>query len=106
MKKEGQIDSSYPPPEKTTLKKPNLITIKHLFFAECTFYRLQHFFFSGWSYHCVKSVRIRSYSGPYFPVFSQKCGKIGTRITLNTDNFHAVYLSELIFESQICLMRF
>ena len=47
MKKEGQIDSSYPPPEKTTLKKPNLITIKHLFFAECTFYRLQHFFFQA-----------------------------------------------------------
>ena len=38
-------------------------------------------------YHCVKSVRIRSYSGPYFPafglnteylsVFSQNAGKYG-----------------------------
>ena len=29
--------------------------------------------------HCVKSVRIRSYFGPYFPVFG-----------LNTDTFYAV----------------
>ena len=32
-------------------------------------------------HHCVKSVRIRSYAG--------KCGKIWTRITPNTDTFHA-----------------
>ena len=53
--------------------------------------------------HCVKNVRIRSYSGPYFPAFGlnteryevslfsqSKCGKIRTRITPNKDNFHAV----------------
>ena len=53
--------------------------------------------------HCVKSVRIRSYSGPYFPAFglnTERCevfhriqskyGKIRTRITSNTDTFHAV----------------
>ena len=28
--------------------------------------------------HCVKGVRIRSYSGPYFPVFSPNAGKYGT----------------------------
>ena len=52
--------------------------------------------------HCVKNVRIRSYSGPYFPVFGlnterygvslriqSKCGKMRTRITRNTDTFHA-----------------
>ena len=53
--------------------------------------------------HCVKSVLIRSYSGPYFPTFGlntarygvslhipSKCGKIRTRITPNTDSFQAV----------------
>ena len=52
--------------------------------------------------HCVKSVRIRSHSGLHFPVFrlnteryevslriQSECGKIRTRITLNTDTFHA-----------------
>ena len=27
--------------------------------------------------HCVNSVRIRSYSSPYFPVFSPSAGKYG-----------------------------
>ena len=27
--------------------------------------------------HCVKSVRIRSYSGPYFPVFCPNAEKYG-----------------------------
>ena len=49
--------------------------------------------------HCVKSARIRSYCGPYFlafelnsPNFSHhsECGKMWTRITPNTDTFHAV----------------
>ena len=53
--------------------------------------------------HCVKNVRIWSYSGPYFPAFGlnterygvfllirSKCGKIRTRITLNRDTFHSV----------------
>ena len=53
--------------------------------------------------HSVKSVRIRSYSGLYFPAFGlnmkrygvflriqYECGKIRTRITLNMDTFHAV----------------
>ena len=53
--------------------------------------------------HCVKSVRIRSYSAPYFPTFwlnteryrvslriQSECGKIRTIITLNTDTFYAV----------------
>ena len=54
-------------------------------------------------HHCVKSVRIRSYSGPYFTAFGlnterhevslriqSECGKIRTRITLNTDTFYVV----------------
>ena len=52
---------------------------------------------------CVKSVRIRSHSGPYFPAFEQskegygvslhiqsECRKIWTKINPNTDIFHAV----------------
>ena len=53
--------------------------------------------------HCVKSASIRSCSGPYFPAFglnTERCsvslriqseyGKMRTRITPNTDTFHAV----------------
>ena len=53
--------------------------------------------------HCVKSVHIRSYSGPYFPAFGLnakrysvciriqiECGKMQTRITPNKDSFYAV----------------
>ena len=53
--------------------------------------------------HWVKSVRIRSYSGPYFPAFSvntdrysvslriqSECGKMRTRITPNTNTFYAM----------------
>ena len=46
----------------------------------------------------VKRVRIRSYSGPYFSrIFlhsdiphRENAGKMGTRITTNTDSFNAV----------------
>ena len=43
--------------------------------------------------HCVESVRIGSYSGPYFPTvgvslrIQSKCGKIRTKITPTTDTF-------------------
>ena len=53
--------------------------------------------------HCVKSVRIWSYSGQHFPAFGlntkrysmslriqSKWGKIWTRISPNTDTFYAV----------------
>ena len=53
--------------------------------------------------HFMKSVRIRSYSGPYFHEFGlntdrysvslriqSKCGKMRTRITPNTDNLYVV----------------
>ena len=55
--------------------------------------------------HCVKSIRIQSYFGPYFPAFGlnteryevslriqSECGKIRTRITPNTDTFYAVMI--------------
>ena len=57
-----------------------------------------------WKNHCVKSARIRSYSGLHFPAYGlnterygislriqSKCGKIRTRITLNTDISHAIH---------------
>ena len=55
------------------------------------------------SYHCVKSVLIRGYSGLHFPAFGLnterygvsfriqlECGKKRTRITPNPDTFYAV----------------
>ena len=57
--------------------------------------------------HCEKSVRVRSCSGPYFPIFrlsterygvslrfQSEWGKMLTRITPNTDTFHAATLLE------------
>ena len=53
--------------------------------------------------HCVESVRIWNFSGPYFPAFGlntercgeslssqSKCGNIRTRKTPNKDTFHVV----------------
>ena len=60
-------------------------------------------YFSVSNLHCVKSVRIWSYSGPYFAAFGlnteryfvslriqSECGKMRTRITPNKDSFLAV----------------
>ena len=56
--------------------------------------------------HCVKSVRIRSYSGPHFSAFrlnmekfgvslriQSECGKMQITISPNTDIFYAVDIS-------------
>ena len=65
--------------------------------------------------HCIKSVRIRSFSGTYFPAFGlnteryevslciqSKCGKTLTRKTSNMDTFHTV----LAFKSTLSLPFF
>ena len=65
--------------------------------------------------HCVISVRIRNYSGPYFSAFvlnTERYGvslpiqseywKMQTRITPNTDTFHAV----LVFNFSIISVDF
>ena len=57
---------------------------------------------------CVKSVRIRSYSGPHFLAFElntvrqgvslriqTKCGRMWTRITPNRDTFYAVNVATI-----------
>ena len=67
---------------------------------------LNHFFMLATSSHFVKSVRVRSYSGPHFPAFGlkterygvsfhiqSKYGKIRTSITPNTDTFYTVWLT-------------
>ena len=40
--------------------------------------------------NCVKSVRIRSFSGPYFPVFPPNAGKYGPGKAPYLDTFHTV----------------
>ena len=65
-------------------------------------------------FHCVKSVRIQSFSSPYFPTFGlntewyevslciqSEYGKIQTRKTLKTDTFYTVF--NIIFVSVIFL---
>ena len=65
---------------------------------------------SNLPYPCVKSVRIASYSGLYFRAFGlnterygvspriqSEWGKMRTRITLNTDTFHAVHFPNLTY---------
>ena len=60
----------------------------------------------------VKSVRIRSFTSPYFPAFGlnteiyrvnlpikSECGKIRTKKTLNTDTFYTVCLDNICFLS-------
>ena len=67
---------------------------------------LNHFFMLATSSHFVKSIRVRSYSGPHFPAFGlkterygvsfhiqSKYGKIRTSITPNTDTFYTVWLT-------------
>ena len=66
--------------------------------------------------HCVKSVRIRSFSGPFFPAFGLnmegysvslriqfESGKVRTRKTPNTDTFHAVLYAAGKLKANCCL---
>ena len=41
----------------------------------------------------MKSVRIQSFFGPYFPVFGLNMGKYGPEKTVNTGIFHAVFVA-------------
>ena len=49
--------------------------------------------------HCVKSVRIWSFSGPYFAAFGLNTERyrISHRIQSNTDTFYAVITRHLVF---------
>ena len=77
-------------------------------FSECMVKRYDR------SIRCMKNVLIRSYSVPHFSEFGlnteryrvspcthSECGKMRTRITLNTDTFYAVIIVvSLIFFKQ------
>ena len=41
--------------------------------------------------HCVKSVRVRSYSGPYFPAFGLNAEKYEVRMRENTNQNNSEY---------------
>ena len=46
--------------------------------------------------HCLKSVRIRRYSGPHFPVFSPyagKCGLYSIKYTCKSLEFHHIQVN-------------
>ena len=83
-------------------------------YTECKMVSYSSLLNSGiYEYHCVKSVRVRGFSSPYFPVFGlnakrfgvslriqSKYGKIRTKQTPNTDTFHVVYATgvmEILF---------
>ena len=66
----------------------------------------------GHNTHCVKSIRIRSFSGPRFSAFRlnteiysvnlrihSKCGKMQTRKTSNTDTFYALILPYFLLKT-------
>ena len=64
--------------------------------------------------HCVKSVPIQSFSGPYFPAFGlnteiyeYNVGKYGpeTRKTQNTDTFHTARKTPIINHLFIVVSR-
>ena len=75
------------------------------------------------SYHCVKSVRTRNFSGPYFPAFGlntkrngvslriqSERGNMPTRKTPNTDIFYAMYVFLNYFHDfslghRICILK-
>ena len=59
---------------------------------------------------CVKSVRIRGYSGPHFPAFGlntekygvslriqSECGKMWSRITTNMETFQALNFTNNLY---------
>ena len=90
------------------------ISFSNLFLLKCFYFLhiiLVSFCFGMWDFisvHCVKSVRIRSYSGPHFPAFGlnteryrvslrilSECEKMPTRITPNTNTFYAVVAMRL-----------
>ena len=91
---------------KKTVKKTNLRCIHRknlLKLTECCHGKINRFLAHVsilHPFHCVKSVRIQSYSGLHFPTTGpntqilvnpnvRKCGR--TRITPNTDTFYAVF---------------
>ena len=53
--------------------------------------------------HCLKSVPIQMFSGPYFAVFSPNTGKYGPQKTPYLDTFHTVVIVEDLSKNVECL---
>ena len=49
--------------------------------------------------HCIKSVRIRSYTGSYFPAFGINTERYG--VAPNTDTFHLVKMLTKLLANKI-----
>ena len=52
-----------------------------------------------WNIHCTKSVRIWSFSGPYFPAFELNTDQKNS----NMDTFHAVIVTHGLTDPEILL---
>ena len=65
-------------------------------------------------FHCVKSVRIRNFTCPYFPAFGlntesysvnfciqSECGKIRTRKTPNMDTFYSLLVTSFVKKQKL-----
>ena len=104
----SRLESGLPKPENIIFPKKcffqKSVTVHHFINQKrvsVEFFNEFWKFNKEWDY--VKSVRIWSFSGPYFPLFGlnkeiygvniriqSECGKILTRKTANPDTFHAV----------------
>ena len=109
------------PTSKWTSQKSSQINLTHFrsmfpFFNLWKHQKISDFLviFRGYNlkcinFHCLKSVHIRNFSGPYFPEFGlntercvflhiqSECGKIWTRKNPNTDTLHAVLVDHRSF---------
>ena len=79
---------------------------------------MKHQLMKDFNQYCVKSVYIRSYSGPNIPAFGlnterysvslrniqSKCGKSWTRITPKTDTFYAAQVINNLFICSVSIM--
>ena len=89
------------------VSKKSFDELGQVYKLEVSTLRIHHCIYVDWvDEHCVKGVRIWSFSGSYFPEFGlnterysvflciqSECGKMRTRKTPNTDTFHAVGLA-------------
>ena len=74
-----------------------ILIIKHEKIHRVFYYLVCVFIAQSKSYDCVKTVYIRSFSGPYFTVFRLNRGKYGPEKTPYLDTFHVVYSSKVSY---------
>ena len=104
--KYGKLNASWGFYKYESSKFKFLWVVWSIYFQSLSFYFFINYLHSK-KIHCVESVRIRSYSGPYFPAFGlnterysvslriqSECEKMRTRITPNTDTFYAAIVTQ------------